>query len=360
MSLTYAFLNKSIFRRIKMITSANTSPPLRDNDNSVSQEQVVPLFIVGAGRSGSTLLRMMLISHSRICIPPETWYLMQLLQRFDTRAPLSPKELQSVVTIMTGHYRWPDMRIRDSELLEMTSKLDKPRLRDVVESVYLWHMNREKKARWGDKSPPYVAIVPQLALLFPGAKFIHLVRDGHDVAASFHKQRWYGPWLHANSKEWISAANYDYDWSRNRVDAQVIRARYEDLVLDTERTLRRICEFIGEEFEPEMLSWQEHVDSSVPNRELSIHHKLKKPPSADDTHRWKREMSNRQIWITEAFMGSQLTKMGYERKFRSSLLNPAMFVTRTFCQIVLPTVDLIWRTLGRFRKALNKSHEVKQ
>ncbi len=296
----------------------------------------------------------MLASHSRLCIPPETWYLMPLLERLPTAAPLTSEELDRAVSIMTRHYRWPDMRLGATELRELIAGIDRPCLRDVVECVYRWHMARDGKSRWGDKTPTYVTVVPQLARLFPGARFIHLMRDGRDVTASFQRQGWYGPWLYANTKEWTEALACDSRWEGKPIEEQVLRVRYEDLVLDPEATLRTICQFIGETFEPQMLSWQDKVDDSVPARERHIHQKLKNPPSAEDAYRWKREMSLRQIWIAESFMRAQLKRTGYELKFRSAAWIPALLATRALCRVILPVISFQRRALGYIGRRIQK------
>lgn len=158
-----------------------------------------PFFIVGSGRCGSTLLRMMLASHSRLSIPPETWFLIPpLVKRFSIDRPLNAAEIESAVSVITGDYRWPDMKIDAQEFRHAVGQLAQPRVRDLAEVVYRWHVQTEGKARWGDKTPVYIEILPELASMFPGSRFIHLVRDGRDVAKSFKATGWDsgGRWLH--------------------------------------------------------------------------------------------------------------------------------------------------------------------
>jgi hypothetical protein len=311
-----------------------------------------PFFIVGCGRSGSTLLRMMLVSHSRLTIPPETWYLIPLLQRFSIDRPLDADELARAVALMTGHYRWPDMRLDAQELRHELSRIEQPYLRDLAEVVYRWHMRSEGKARWGDKTPIYIEIVPELARLFPDARFIHLVRDGRDVAKSYQATDWIGRWLHDNTREWTGALELERRWSRSELRNRILRVRYEDLVLETEATLRTVCRFIGEEFEPQMLSWQDKVDEQVPARERDVHTKLKQRIGAEGVARWKREMSAREQFVCEAFMGAHLTRMGYERRFPNPLWAPVFAVTRLYCRVVLPVVELQLRAVRFFRSRL--------
>jgi hypothetical protein len=287
---------------------------------------------------------MILVSHSRLSIPPETWYLNQMRDLLELNRPLSPQESRRVVRLMTEHYRWPDLEVPADEFRRRVFAMESPFLRDIVELVYLEHLARSGKSRWGDKTPGYIELVPQLAHLFPGAKFIHLIRDGRDVAKSFQVRRWSGRWLHQNTTEWLAAMRYGQRWRDSEYARQFLEVRYEDLVRSQEREVRRICEFLCEEFEPQMLSWQHSVERWVPTREAHIHEKLTQAPSVEDVGRWKREMSAREILISEAFMGRQLQAQGYELRFRGSTWEPILWLTRFYCDHVLPTINLPLRT----------------
>jgi len=255
---------------------------------------------------------------------------------------------------MTGHYRWPDMSYDVSEFRREVAELQKPYLREIVELVYRKHLNREHKHRWGDKTPGYIAIVPQLANLFPGAKFIHFTRDGRDVAKSFQALRWSGRWLHDNSREWIEAMDYNERWNQSAFSKQIFQARYEDLVLDTEKTTREICKFLGEEFEPGMLSWKERVDDLMPAREVHIHKNLKQTPDSTFIFRWKKEMTIREVLVSEAFMGKQLEALGYERRLRHSAWAPIFGLTRWYCRSILPILGLPLKVVRYFRNRLER------
>jgi hypothetical protein len=315
-----------------------------------------PFFIIGSGRSGTTLLRMILASHSRLSIPPETWYLLRLGELLDIRRPLTPDEIVRVTQIMTDHYRWADMNFDASDFRRQVADLGTPYLRDVVELVYQNHLHVEHKSRWGDKTPGYIEIAPQLAALFPGAKFVHFVRDGRDVAKSFQSLRWAGRWLHDNTREWVEAMDYNQRWIHSTLSGQIFQARYEDLVLDTERTIREICKFLGEEFEPGMLSWQEKVDGLMPAREVKIHEKLKHIPDSTFIFRWKREMSIREMLVSEAFMGNHLGALGYELRFRNPGWAPILGLTRWYCLSVLPLLGLPLKAARIFMKRIIRQH----
>jgi len=332
-------------------SSALASPPAGVLPEAPS---VAPFFIVGSSRSGSTLLRLMLASHSRIAIPSETWYLIPLLEAFPFDRPLVQSEVSAAVSMMTDHYTWRDMGLDAGEFRHRAASLSEARLRDLVEIVYRWHMEAEGKSRWGDKTPAYIEIIPALAAMFGDAKFIHLIRDGRDVAKSFQRQGWHGPWMHGYTREWLRAAELDRTLSTTPLNERILRVRYEDLVLYPEATLRRVCAFIGERFEDRMLSWHEKVDAAIPDREKSFHSSLGRDVNPADVARWKREMTPREVFVAEALIGAQLSRFGYERRCRSKLWNPLFAATRIYCRKVLPVFGLRRRVSGFLAQSLGR------
>jgi hypothetical protein len=311
-----------------------------------------PFFIVGTGRSGSTLLRMMLTSHSRLTVPPETWFLIPLVKRFRINGALSADEIKCAVSLITGHPAWPDMKFDAEDFKCRVSRLTKPSLRDLVEVVYRRHMEIEGKLRWGDKTPAYVEILPELGKMYPHSRFIHLIRDGRDVAKSAQAGGWFGRWLHDNTREWTIALEHQRRWERSEFRNRILEVRYENLVLEMEATLREICRFLGEEFEPQMLSFEWDVDEQIPARERRYHTKLKLRFGSEAVARWKREMSAREVFVCEAFMGSHLRRLGYERYYPNSLWVPAFALTRVYCRTVLPAVRFQMRVVRFLRRRL--------
>jgi hypothetical protein len=296
---------------------------------------MAPFFIVGSGRCGSTLLRMMLASHSRLSIPPETRFLVSLVRRFNIERSLTEDEIESVVAAITDYDTWPDMKLDAQEWRRRVGQLIKPRVGDVAEVVHRCYMEAQGKPRWGDKSPIYITIVPALARMYPDARFIHIVRDGRDVARSFQATPWRGRRLHDSATRWTQALKCQRRWDRLPLRNRILVVRYEDLVLKTEPVLREICRFIGENFEPNMLSWESEVDGQVPERARIFHPRLKLKIGAEAVARWKRELSPHEVFVCEAFMAPLLRRFGYERRYTSRLWMPVFVATRWYCRTVL-------------------------
>ena len=289
--------------------------------------------------------------------------MLPLIERLPIDRVLAGEEVEQAITLMTGHYRWSDMGIDALDFRERAHRLAASSIGDLARIVFDIHVNAAGKQRWGDKTPPYVRIVSQLATIFPGARFIYLVRDGRDVAKSFQSLMIYGPTLHQNTIEWRVANRWQRKWAGSQYASAMMQVQYEHLVVDPELTLRRICQFIGEDFEPSMLSWQDSVEELVPTRELHVHQKLKRRSNREDIERWKREMTDREVFVAEAFMGRDLRRFGYARRFHSPLWLPLFWLTRAYCNFVwrlfpASAVRVASRMIGRESKtAIKESPE---
>lgn len=86
-----------------------------------------------------------------------------------------------------------------------------------------------------------------------------------------------------------------------------------------------------------------------------MHRKLKLRIGPEGVARWKREMSARETFVCEAFMGAHLTRMGYERRYPSAFWAPAFALTRLYCRTVLPLVDIQIRALHFLRRRLGRA-----
>ena len=214
------------------------------------------------------------------------------------------------------------------------------------------HCVRENKPRWGDKTPPYIHITPQLLRLYPQARFIYLVRDGRDVANSFIDTRWHGPGAYANSQEWIEAVRcFAALVKEPKVNSRMLRVIYEDIVENTERVTKEICQFLGENYFPSMVIWPEQENTLVPQRESHAHTKLRRKPQASDLYRWKTSQSKMRVFLLEAYMRNELQTEGYTLRYKSRYWAPI----RTVIRLIAPIGARIYRSIiWRVRNAGQK------
>ena len=268
-------------------------------------------FIVGAGRSGTTLLRLILCGHTRLHVAPETWFIADLLAALPVTGILTAAEATRASEIMVGHYRWPDLDIDAGEIRAQIEAMANRDLRAIIDLIYARLGTASGKKRVGDKTPSYVRCVAGLAKLYPDAKFIHMVRDGRDVAQSYIQAGWPQRCYQGGAFEWTQAVR-----SARGFDApeRMMEVRYEDLVAEPEIQTRRVCAFLGEAYEPGMLEVERRVDL-VPARERSIHGGLRRGVNADASGAWRDRTGPAQSFVMEACLGSDLRAKGYSLRF---------------------------------------------
>lgn len=277
-------------------------------------------FVVGVGRSGTTLLRLMLDAHPALAIPPETHFLMALLA-----AP--PTDGRAFMTALTSAHTWPDFHLDAAALEAQVLALEPFRLDEAVRLFYAAYARRFGKHRWGDKSPPYIECLADLHRLLPEAKFIHIIRDGRDVALSY-RDKWFGP-----GQDIGDAARF---WRRRILAARgaglpashYLEVRYEDLLRQPEVVLQRICRFIDLPFDPAMLEyhrgasarlgevgdWKDAAGRLMAPREklLAIHDRTREPLDLSQIGKWREGLSAVEQATFLEINGDLLRELEYE------------------------------------------------
>ena len=249
-----------------------------------------PIFVGGEGRSGTTLLRVMLDAHPSIACGPESHFLTDPeFERFHRHFR------------KTWHRRAEGYGYGPSEVDDL--------FRDFARNWFETYMRRHGKRRWADKTPQTIRVLPYLWELFPTAKFVHMIRDGRDVACSIIPLKWGPNNLKDAAKRWVSCIEAGV---RHRgVAARYMEIRYEDLVLQPERELRRLCEWIGEPFDAAMLAHAEREHDLAPGTETSAS-QVGKPVYTSAIGRWKRDLSPSDVRKFEKIAGKTLAFLGYE------------------------------------------------
>ena len=191
-----------------------------------------PIFIVGSPRSGTTLLRLVLDSHSRISCGPETQFL---------------KELEPIV----GR-RWEAMSRYGFDRDYWFDKIAALHASPLEE-----YARRRGKVRWADKTPKYGRHLSFIDELYPDCQVIHVIRNGLDVVAS-HKERWGRERAEAATYRWRDYILTIREQSRALPASRYMEVRYESLVGEPEATIRSVLQFLGEPWEDDILDLDKH------------------------------------------------------------------------------------------------------
>jgi hypothetical protein len=210
-----------------------------------------PFFVVGAARSGTTLTRLMLDSHSRLAVPRESHFIVRLAYR---RLRLMHRPDVALEHIL-DHPRFIAWGLDRETVRAFVERARPATYPDVVRAVFGAYAADQGKQRWGDKTPGYVHWIPTLHKLFPDAKFIHVIRDGREVAVSAAERDWW-PGSPVSAAFWWRK----YVRAGRRGAARIGRDRCHEVRLDRlianpETELRNVCEFLGERYDAAMLTY---------------------------------------------------------------------------------------------------------
>jgi len=265
----------------------------------------------------------MLDAHPELAIGPETQFVPELIERARSGAG-GAALVETIVAART----WSDFGLDPERLHERVGALADPDAGAVLRAFYRLYAEHRGKPRWGEKTPGYVTRMRTIAAELPEARFLHLIRDGRDVALS-RRRRGMG-----EGKPIADAARL---WRRRIEDARkqarrlrgrYLELRYEDLVADAEGALREACALIGLEFDPVMLSYHEGAEQRLAElgdlapeagragrsgaERRAAHALAAERPTEARTGGWRDAMSESQRAEFEAVAGDLLAELGYD------------------------------------------------
>jgi Sulfotransferase family len=289
--------------------SANVSPT---SVSSAGTTTLKPVFILGCARSGSTMLGAMVGAHPKVVCIPEGQFIVDVMPKGDD--PNSEVDPVDVIDRIVKHWRF---RVWEFELGGRRPARDdiKPTYRATIEWLirqYARAVGRSGAHIWVDQAPEHVFRIWNLLQHFPGAKFIHIVRDGRAVAASIIPLDWGPNEIYSAARTWQERVGYGYVAATALGPERVLHVRYEDVVERTEATMRFVATFLGVEFMPEMLST---TGLRLPRFTRYQHQLIGMPPRPDRTESWRRILSRREIEIFESVVGDLLPMLGYKPVF---------------------------------------------
>jgi hypothetical protein len=267
------------------------------------------LFIVGRGRSGTSLLQTILNTHPEISVAPESQFIMFLRKRYqnvkwgDDRIKKFAKDLWLEERMQNWHL---DPVKLEKELLE----IENPDFAKVCHHVYQNYAKTKNKQDIkivGDKNPHYALYIGHLMKLYPDAKFIHMVRDPRDTILSYKEVNFDSDNTATLAHRWniYNRAILNF---KNKIGANYQLVTFEKLLQHPEETLTNICQFLNFEYYPEMLDFYKKEQ----DWEAEFRKNLKNPLDPSKAFRWKAKMTPKQVKASTRVTGELAKEFGYE------------------------------------------------
>lgn len=280
------------------------------------------VFVVGCARSGTTLLQRMLDSHPMLAVANDTHFIPEALRPGDRGDHISDELYRRVA----GYRRIHRLELSEAQIAAAADGATD--FAGFVSRLYDAYGAARGKALAGEKTPEYVRHIPMLAALFPEARFIHIVRDGRDVALSVMKWAvkdrppdedgvtvrgparrplWSESPLAATALWWSDQVMEGAEASA-ALGPRVLSMRYERLVADPSATLTDAATFLGLPDAPEMAAYHE---GRRKQRKPGKSAKKAWLPATRGLRDWRSQMEPRDAALFEALAGEALTRFGY-------------------------------------------------
>lgn len=274
----------------------------------------VPTFLFGMERSGTTLLSMMIGAHPLIAVPLATtgmWvsFAKRLESGFNGLATRG-----DVVCLVDEIFRHERIRLWDADI-DREALLGGLPLRNYGEVVARFHRGYAQA-----KGKPYwanidIATLDSMDLVngwFEKARFLHIVRDGRDVALS-HQTMPYGAGNIAEcARAWANRTTTNAKMGRILGPSRYMTVRFEDLVQEPQATLDHICTFMGVPYDERMLRYDEMVAEKIPASRRWLWPAISRPPQRSKAGQWHQGMTRSQRIVFEGIANQALKGWGYE------------------------------------------------
>ena len=279
--------------------------PHRNGFSAKRRMSKPPIFIVGAPRSGTTLLRNLLNRHPKLAICGETRFYHYIYTRRRAFGDLSNRENRR--RLVEEYLSTERAERLGMNLLGLGERLlsRATGYREFFTCLLEQYAESQGKQRSGEKTPHHALFAETLCKWYPGAVILHLVRDPRDVVASLQRMQWASNSVVANAWMW-KQCNVAALRSAHRPEYLLVH--YEPLVTQPEHELAKICAFADEDFDPCMLLPDRQPP---PNRSQLRPHQ--QAVTLERRGTWRELLTPDEVSLIEWAVGPHLPAFGYER-----------------------------------------------
>lgn len=314
---------------------------------------IQPIFLLGLPRSGTTLLRLLLNAHSRIAIPFESFVLIEYAARLNEYNNLKTlKDRHRLVNDLLaskGISQWkPPVLPQDIDLEKCTDYAE------TINQIYKTYALKCGKGIWGDKTPSYIYDIHILNKLFPESRFIHIIRDGRDVCLSQIRNRFGSYYFPDALRKWVEVISWSRKMGRLLPQHRYLEIRFEDLLVNPEKTLKQIMKFLQLPYENRMIEeYWNRASENLPSTSLNYHQNLNRPIDNSQAYKWKRILSHADQTLAYRIAGDLFEELDYPSGYKNTA-NSILLLRKSYLKIKAWMLWQMESTINIFRKNLSE------
>jgi hypothetical protein len=296
---------------------------LVDDSFSVANAEYNILFVFGAARSGTTYLGRILEDVFDFGMGPEGHFVPEFAKKLEKYGDLevatnmdrliADVSNSTMLTIMRD--RWRDEIRTDISMQMIHSELPHNTYGGLISSVFYCVAREQGKTRVGNKNPDYWRCLDLIESTIPDrARYLHIVRDGRDVAMSNMKMKWGQDNILSSAKTWRDCVGTTARFADQVGPDRFLEIRYEDL-LDKPDNFRQ-----------------------------SLDQKPKTTPKKGNHGKWESELSSDEKRIYEAVAGDSLRRYGYNTVLDSPRIGLLENITMSAGELWRKIKLNLWKT----------------
>jgi hypothetical protein len=262
-----------------------------------------PVFVIGAARSGTSILTWLIRRYLKISFGSESQFIIRFYRRLPEYGDLrNDAQLEQLIDDIAKERCFERWAVRFGFMLDRRRVFEQlangPRgYPQVLNAIFEALAHHHEMHRWGDKTPEYNHDLPVLLSLFPNAQFVHIVRDGRDVALSSFRMPFGAGNAYRAAVDWRLAELRIAHFAASLSADQVSTIRYERMLSNPTQVFANLIDFLGIEKTPEVLS--------------AISADIARQLRQDNCGRWRAGLSTAEQRIYESVAGDQLRAAGY-------------------------------------------------
>lgn len=267
-----------------------------------------PVFVVGTPRSGTTYLYHLLVSSGVFAnFRAESHIFNQLAPRFNRLR--TPADRASALKVWSasdpGRRTGLNLNAIQQRLVEGAAHTG-----DFMRTIMDTIAAHQGVPRWSDSTPAHLGYMAEIKAVMPDALFVHVIRDGRDVAVSLARQGWM-PRLPGDRADPAIASGLLWAFNvrmgleqAKAIGRDYIEVRYEELTRQPQQQLTRLGEFVGHELDYERIAAQPVGTVSRPNRSFPIE-------GGPSIGRWRSILDASAAQLLENVLTNELALLGY-------------------------------------------------